>query len=222
MAVRSPCPQGSHGSCSRSSSACRRCPLHGCTRGGTLGGGHAGNGHDAIQGHVAHLRRLLGREAIVTRPPGYLLSFKEQDTLDLARFDRLFGEGRDALSRGQAREAARSWQRHSPSFEARRWPISAMRPSRRRRAPAWRSFAWLAWRSGSRPTSPLPATASLWASWRRCSPSTRCASVCTLSACSSAPPAGGGALRIPGGPPRAPRGLGIEPGEELQALTAPF
>jgi hypothetical protein len=39
-------------------------------------GGRAGRrpASNAIQGHVAQVRRLIGREAIVTRLPGYLLS----------------------------------------------------------------------------------------------------------------------------------------------------
>ncbi len=62
---------------------------------------------NAIQGHVAQLRRLLGREAITTRPPGYLLALAEGDTLDLARFQQLFRAGREALAAGHPAEAAR-------------------------------------------------------------------------------------------------------------------
>ena len=64
----------------------------------------AGN---AVQGHIAQLRRLLGRDAIVTRPPGYLLLLRDGDTLDLKLFERLFREGQEALATGRAGEAAR-------------------------------------------------------------------------------------------------------------------
>ncbi len=62
---------------------------------------------NAIQGHVATLRRLLGREAIATRVPGYLLVLGEEDTLDLVRFEERFRAGREALAGGHAGEAAR-------------------------------------------------------------------------------------------------------------------
>jgi predicted ATPase/DNA-binding SARP family transcriptional activator len=53
----------------------------------------------ALQVYVAHLRKLLGRERLQTRAPGYLLRV-EADELDLARFQRLREAGRpkDAIS----------------------------------------------------------------------------------------------------------------------------
>jgi DNA-binding SARP family transcriptional activator len=49
--------------------------------------------------HVSNLRKLLGRERVQTRPPGYLLVVADGE-LDLDRFQRLVAEGRfhDALS----------------------------------------------------------------------------------------------------------------------------
>jgi predicted ATPase/DNA-binding SARP family transcriptional activator len=53
----------------------------------------------ALQVHVHSLRRALGADRIVTRPPGYLVRV-EPGELDAERFDRLVGEGRfaDALA----------------------------------------------------------------------------------------------------------------------------
>ena len=49
--------------------------------------------------HVSNLRKLLGRERVQTRPPGYLLVVADGE-LDLDRFQRLVAEGKfhDALS----------------------------------------------------------------------------------------------------------------------------
>jgi eukaryotic-like serine/threonine-protein kinase len=53
----------------------------------------------AIQVYVSQLRKLLGKERLLTRAPGYLLH-TEADELDLARFQRLQAEGKlhDALA----------------------------------------------------------------------------------------------------------------------------
>jgi DNA-binding SARP family transcriptional activator len=49
--------------------------------------------HKALQVHVSGLRKLLGKERLETRPPGYLLRVAD-DELDLGRFGRLREEGR--------------------------------------------------------------------------------------------------------------------------------
>jgi DNA-binding SARP family transcriptional activator/class 3 adenylate cyclase/tetratricopeptide (TPR) repeat protein len=49
----------------------------------------------ALQVHVFGLRKVLGKERVVTREPGYLLRV-EEDELDLARFQRLREQGRPA------------------------------------------------------------------------------------------------------------------------------
>jgi DNA-binding SARP family transcriptional activator/tetratricopeptide (TPR) repeat protein len=53
----------------------------------------------ALQLYVSQLRQLLGKERVLTKPPGYLLRV-ECDELDLERFQRLREEGRlrEALS----------------------------------------------------------------------------------------------------------------------------
>src|SRR5690349_15303143 len=47
----------------------------------------------ALQVYVSQLRKLLGRERLHTKAPGYLLRV-EPDELDLARFRRLQADGR--------------------------------------------------------------------------------------------------------------------------------
>ena len=55
--------------------------------------------HKALQLYVSQLRKLLGRERLQTKAPGYLLRV-EPDELDLTRFERMQSEGRlrEALS----------------------------------------------------------------------------------------------------------------------------
>ena len=47
---------------------------------------------NTIQYYVSQLRKALGADRIVTRPPGYLIRV-DPDELDLARFERLADEG---------------------------------------------------------------------------------------------------------------------------------
>jgi predicted ATPase/DNA-binding SARP family transcriptional activator len=49
----------------------------------------------ALQVHVSGLRKVLGKERVVTREPGYLLRV-EPDEFDLARFERLREQGKPA------------------------------------------------------------------------------------------------------------------------------
>ena len=49
----------------------------------------------ALHGHVSALRKVLGRDRVVTRPPGYLVRV-EDDELDLTRFERLLADARAA------------------------------------------------------------------------------------------------------------------------------
>src|SRR5262249_1403734 len=57
---------------------------------------------NTVQRHVSYLRRVLGsRDAIVARPPGYLLDPGRVDT-DVVAAERLMGEGFQAT--GRARE----------------------------------------------------------------------------------------------------------------------
>ena len=56
---------------------------------------------NAVQGHVATLRKLLGRDRIATRESGYTLRL-EEDELDLHRFERLLSDARGRPPRKQA------------------------------------------------------------------------------------------------------------------------
>jgi DNA-binding SARP family transcriptional activator len=55
----------------------------------------------ALQGYVSGLRKVLGPERLVTRPPGYLLQV-EPGSLDLDRFEGLVDEAAAASSAGDA------------------------------------------------------------------------------------------------------------------------
>jgi len=69
------------------------------------------NGHPpataatALQGHISALRKALGADVIATRRPGYVIELDE-DRIDLGRFERLRGEARRALERGDAHAGA--------------------------------------------------------------------------------------------------------------------
>jgi DNA-binding SARP family transcriptional activator len=49
----------------------------------------------ALQVYISQLRKLLGRERLQTKAPGYLLRVEEEE-LDLERFQHLRGQGRNA------------------------------------------------------------------------------------------------------------------------------
>jgi YVTN family beta-propeller protein len=70
----------------------------------------------AVQGHVSRLRKVVGRERLVTRGGGYLLALSP-DELDRARFERLLAEAREAAdpaARAAALRRALSLWRGSP------------------------------------------------------------------------------------------------------------
>ena len=56
--------------------------------------------------YISRLRKLLGPDTIVTRAPGYLLRVNSEQ-IDANRFERLAGEGREALAMGDASAATR-------------------------------------------------------------------------------------------------------------------
>jgi DNA-binding SARP family transcriptional activator len=66
----------------------------------------------SLQNAVSQLRKLLGPDALLTRPPGYLLAVAA-DQLDFGRFERLLREGRTADGPERARllgEALALWR----------------------------------------------------------------------------------------------------------------
>src|SRR3954451_782364 len=69
-----------------------------------------------VQIFVSQLRKLLGAETLVTRPPGYLV-VADQEAIDIGRFDRLRRTGHAELEAGEAavagarlREALALWR----------------------------------------------------------------------------------------------------------------
>ncbi len=54
-----------------------------------------------LQVYVSQLRKALGPDRLVTRPPGYLLRV-EPGELDLERFEQLAADGRRRLASGDA------------------------------------------------------------------------------------------------------------------------
>src|SRR5262245_36007119 len=71
-----------------------------------------GSAQTAVHGHVSQLRRLLGRERILTRRPGYILCV-EPGELDLERFSRLIQNAREQEAAEAAhtlREALSLWR----------------------------------------------------------------------------------------------------------------
>ena len=60
----------------------------------------------ALQGYVSQLRKAIGPERLLTRPPGYELRVEEGE-LDLDRFERLAREGRELLAGGDSKAAAK-------------------------------------------------------------------------------------------------------------------
>jgi DNA-binding SARP family transcriptional activator len=66
----------------------------------------------SLRNLVTQLRKLLGAETIVTRPPGYLFRI-ERERLDLARFERLLAQAREAEPEERVkvlREALALWR----------------------------------------------------------------------------------------------------------------
>jgi DNA-binding SARP family transcriptional activator len=57
----------------------------------------------SLQNAVSQLRRLLGPDRLLTRPPGYVLEV-EAEELDLARFERLVAQARGAEPEQRARQ----------------------------------------------------------------------------------------------------------------------
>ena len=119
-----------------------------------------------VQIYVSRLRKVLGAEALHTRPPGYALQL-EPGELDLHRFERLLGEAREALDEGRAEEASRGFQAALALWRGPRSRSSPRSRSRRRRRRGSRSFASQRSRAGSRPTFCSGDTAIWSASWRR-------------------------------------------------------
>ena len=64
---------------------------------------------NALQSHVSRLRRVLGTDVIVSRPPGYALAI-DGDDVDAVRFERLVRRAREARSSGEDQVASQLFQ----------------------------------------------------------------------------------------------------------------
>src|SRR3982751_1610627 len=60
----------------------------------------------ALQGYVSQLRKALGADRLLTKPPGYSLRVGNEE-LDLDRFELLVREGRELLAAGDSKTAAK-------------------------------------------------------------------------------------------------------------------
>jgi DNA-binding SARP family transcriptional activator len=83
----------------------------------------------ALQGHVSQLRKALGAERLITKPPGYALRVEEGE-LDLDRFEQLVRQGREHLAAGDAKAASRElesalalWRGPAPGLDDRRLAV---------------------------------------------------------------------------------------------------
>jgi YVTN family beta-propeller protein len=61
--------------------------------------------HQSLDSYVSRLRRAIGHERLLRRPPGYVLVLNPHE-LDLARFEELVAAGREASARGDPAEAS--------------------------------------------------------------------------------------------------------------------
>jgi len=64
---------------------------------------------NALQVYVSQLRKLVGRETLLTRPPGYVLR-AESDHVDAVRFERLIEQARKQLADGSPEPALAALQ----------------------------------------------------------------------------------------------------------------
>ena len=85
----------------------------------------------SLQNTVAALRKLLGRDVVLTQAPGYRLAL-EPDNVDAHRFERLLAAARGA-ERGGAGGPAGRGARALARAGARRSRRGAVRPARRQR-----------------------------------------------------------------------------------------
>src|SRR2546423_1859818 len=63
----------------------------------------------ALQVYVSQLRKAIGADRVLTKPPGYSLRVDDGE-LDLDRFERLVREGRELLGAGDAQEAVQRFE----------------------------------------------------------------------------------------------------------------
>jgi DNA-binding SARP family transcriptional activator len=84
----------------------------------------------SLQNSISALRKVLGTELLLTRPPGYRLEV-DRDSIDLARFERLVAEAKafDPLERSERlREALTLWRGEAlPELAYEEWAAPEVR-----------------------------------------------------------------------------------------------
>ena len=171
----------------------------------------------SLQNAVSQLRKLLGPDVLMTRPPGYVLEV-DRDQLDLARFERLVARGargRAARARAAAPRGARALARPAArrlgarDVRAGRDPPARGAPARRARgADRRRPRARRRRASSSAELEALVARA----------PAARAAARPADARALPLGPAGGGAQAYHDARRTLVDELGIEPGPALQEL----
>jgi DNA-binding SARP family transcriptional activator len=126
----------------------------------------------SLQNTVSALRKTLGRDVLVTQPPGYRLAVEPED-VDANRFERLLAQALDAEP---ARRASLLQEALALSGTGLPSPTSTRRSSPGTSAPGWTSCESRPSRSGSTRSSSSAVTSRSSASSRASSPSTRCES----------------------------------------------
>ena len=104
-----------------------------------------------VQVYVSRLRKILGADALATRPPGYVLHVDDEQ-FDLRRFERLAAEGRHALSSGDLATARRLLREALALWRGAPCRTSSTSRSRKLRRRGSRSCVSRRSRTGSRPT----------------------------------------------------------------------
>ena len=172
----------------------------------------------SLQVYVHGLRRAVGADRFETRGNAYRVCV-EPDELDVARFERLLAEARDALAGGAPGHADELLASALGLWRGTRSPISAIARCAPRR-PGSRICGCRRSSCGSTRGSRSASTARSWRSSRSSSPPSRTASGCASSSCSRS--TARVASRTRSTPTRTRAAsldeLGVEPGPALREL----
>ena len=169
----------------------------------------------SLQNTVYALRKTLGRDVLVTQPPGYRLAI-EPEGVDANRFERLLGDARDAeparrvdlITEALALWRVRRWRPRRGGVRPARG-CSARRVARRRSRGAARR------RARARP--PRGARRGVGSARRR-PPAPRAAARPADACALSLRPSGRGARGLPCGAAALADELGLDPSPDLQEL----
>jgi two-component SAPR family response regulator len=136
----------------------------------------------SLQNYVSRLRKVIGTDALLSQPPGYVLRV-DPERFDLARFERLTGEARGADPRERAeklRAALALWR--GPALADLAYET---------KSGGSRRLGWPRSRIASTPSWSSARTATSWPSSKSSSSSTLCASASARSRCAPSTAPGG-------------------------------